>query len=184
VPHVAKTSSTATPTLPIFLPQSCSTSPPSPCPHLLPVLAQLRRARLSLSLSPKNDRLPEATSSPCHSPPSAHGEPPLPSSLPPLFPPPLIALGVAAACHGRGLVEPARAPRAPVARSAVAESPPPFIGVAQPFRVVRSALALPSDVVSLRSPFAVCPRLTIAAIMLGCSQASTKDRRRAIHVRT
>jgi hypothetical protein len=106
-----------------------------------------------------------------------------PSSLHPLFLP-LIALGVAAACQGRGLVEPARAPRAPVARSAVAESPPPFIGVAQPFRAVRSALALPSDVVSLRSPFAVCPRLTIAAIVLGYSQASTKDRRRAIHVRT
>jgi hypothetical protein len=80
--------------------------------------------------------------------------------------------------------QPARAPHAPVARSAVAESPPLFVGVAQPFHVVRSALALPSDVVCLCSPFAVCPRLTIAAIVLGCSQASTKDRRRAIHVRT
>jgi hypothetical protein len=80
--------------------------------------------------------------------------------------------------------QPARAPRAPVARSAVVESPPPFVGVAQPFHAVRSALALRSDTVCLCSPFAVCPRLTIAAIVLGCSQASTKDRRRAIHVRT
>jgi hypothetical protein len=80
--------------------------------------------------------------------------------------------------------QPTRAPRAPVARSAVAESPPPFVGVTQPFHAVRSALALPSDVVCLCSPFAVCPRLTIAAIVLSCSQASTKDRRRAIHVCT
>jgi hypothetical protein len=29
---------------------------------------------------------------------------------------------------------------------------------------MRSALALPSDAVSLRIPFAMCPRLTIAAI--------------------
>jgi hypothetical protein len=80
--------------------------------------------------------------------------------------------------------QPARAPRAPIARSAVAASPPPFVGVTQPFHAVRNALALPSDVVCLRSPFAVCPRLTIATIVLGCSQESTKDRRRAIHVRT
>jgi hypothetical protein len=41
---------------------------------------------------------------------------------------------------------------------------PPFVGVAQPFRAMRNALALPSDAVSLRSPLAVCPRLTIAVV--------------------
>jgi hypothetical protein len=54
--------------------------------------------------------------------------------------------------------QPARAASAPVARSAVAESPPPFVGVAQPFHAVRSAFALPSDAVSLRCSAQLTPR--------------------------
>jgi hypothetical protein len=66
--------------------QSYSTSPSSPCPHLSPVLAQLRRSRLSLA---QNHRPSEAASSPCRSSPSAHGDllpflspSPLPLSIP------------------------------------------------------------------------------------------------------
>jgi hypothetical protein len=59
---------------------------------------------------------------PCCLSPSAHGEP-LPFLSPSPLPLPSFALGLATACHGRGLAEPAQPPLSPFS---------PAAGVAQP----------------------------------------------------
>jgi hypothetical protein len=76
--------------------------------------------------------------------------------------------------------QPARAASAPVARSAVAESPPPFVGVAQPFHAVRSAFALPSDAVSLRCSAQLTPRPPPPSLLGPIARCSPTTRARAL----